>query len=823
MDAARPKIRRSIWRRNLKSRVTLAALAALLMMSGFMAVSAEYGQRRLLSEIDANAIAYDRTLFEALLKKHFQRLDNQLTLVLRLEEIPDAFAVRDREGLEIGAVPGYDLIRSRENFTQMSFYVEPGVAFFRAHDPTHHGDRVTESRRLVEEALQNKEARIGLEADGKGAHLFVVQPLFREGSFLGLVEVAGDLQPVLEEMKQTLGPDAAILLRTGKAAKGTQTDSTWYAAAATDERLLNRIRKQVDFAPGLETDQRITHEDGNRTLATTLFPFRDFRGRSIGVVAVSSNVTAFRATMIGTLLRSIGIAAAGFAMAAAWIFFTLERSFRPLSRMVHVLQDIAEGGGDLTQRVEVYSEDEIQEVARWMNSFMTNLQGMVSQVKETVKTVSAVAQKITASTDTVASGLLQQEASISEIVRRMDQVDQSASSTLAGMSNLALNMGEASSSVLEMSASIDEVAQGTEDSSAAVEHSASSIMQMVRSIDEISNHINALSASAEQTAASVEQISRSIEAISNNANASSDNSREAAAKAQGGNAAVVEMHRGMEKIQTTFNETACVMDRLGKQSASIGKILKVIDEVADQTNLLALNAAIIAAQAGEHGKGFAVVADEIKTLAERSVSASREIYHVVQNVQDESAAASKSMQVSAATITQGLKLSQQAAEALKEITETVGRSRNMIEDIARATVEQSKGTQGVQNAIGEITQALRRMADGTDQQRAGSEQIMISTERFREMTVQVSRAMHEQSRGSGQISRSIEEINTQTQQISKATAGQSEQSQQVLLSVRTIEQVSEGNTRQIEEMTAAIRQLSNAVAHLQSDMDKFQV
>jgi methyl-accepting chemotaxis protein len=824
MDAPQQEARRSIWKRNLKYRVTLVALAALLVIAGFMAASSKVGQQRLLSEIDANAIAYDQTLFEALLKKHFQRLENQLTLALRLEEIPEAFAIRDREGLEIGAVPAYDLMHARGNFTRMSFYVDPGVAFFRAHDPIRHGDRVTPARGLVEEALQNKQARMGLEADGNGAHLFVVQPIFREGGFLGLVEVGGDLQPVLDELKETLGSEAAIiLLRGSTSSPQAQDQSAWDVLAATDESLLNRTRKRVDFARGLETEHRISHKDGHRTLATTLFAFRDFRGKSIGVVAVSSNVTAFSATMKRTLLRSIGIAAAGFALAAGLIFFTLDRNFRPLSRMVHVLKDIAEGDGDLTQRIDVHSEDEIQEVARWMNSFMANLQSMVSQVKDTVKTVSTVARQITASTDTISTGLLQQEASISEIVQSMDTVDQTAHRALASMSNLALNTEEASSSVLQMSASIDEVAQNTTNSSAAVEQSASSITQMVQSIDEISGHINALSASADQTSASMEQISRSIEAISDNAKESSESSREAVAKAQSGNASVVEVHRGMEKIQTTFDESAHVMERLGKQSASIGKILKVIDEVADQTNLLALNASIIAAQAGEHGKGFAVVADEIKALAERSASASREIYDVVRNVQTESASAGKSMKVSATTITQGLALSQQAAEALKEITESVGRSGNMIQDIARATVEQSKGSQSVRDAVADITQALRRMADGTDQQRVGSEQIVTSTERLREMIVHVSRAMQEQSRGSGQISKSIEEINTKTQQISKSTAGQSEQSQQVLLSVKTIEQVSEGNARQIQEMTAATQQLSDTVACLQSDVDRFQV
>src|SRR4030066_2549403 len=76
--------------------------------------------------------------------------------------------------------------------------------------------------------------------------------------------------------------------------------------------------------------------------------------------------------------------------------------------------------------------------------------------------------------------------------------------------------------------------------------------------------------------------------------------------------------KGMKDIKNDIFSLSETINKLGKKSVDIGKILSVIDDVADRTTLLALNAAILASQSGEHGKGFAVVAEEIKALARRT-------------------------------------------------------------------------------------------------------------------------------------------------------------------------------------------------------------
>ncbi len=117
----------------------------------------------------------------------------------------------------------------------------------------------------------------------------------------------------------------------------------------------------------------------------------------------------------------------------------------------------------------------------------------------------------------------------------------------------------------------------------------------------------------------------------------SEVSREVASHAQKGTEAMRQSTLVMEEIDSRFAGLTKVVGNLSDQSNDIGKILKVIEEIAFQTNLLALNASVEAARAGQHGKGFAVVAEEVRTLAARSSKAAEEIGKIISMIQHDPA------------------------------------------------------------------------------------------------------------------------------------------------------------------------------------------
>jgi methyl-accepting chemotaxis protein len=279
----------------------------------------------------------------------------------------------------------------------------------------------------------------------------------------------------------------------------------------------------------------------------------------------------------------------------------------------------------------------------------------------------------------------------------------------------------------------------------------------------------------------------------------------------------------MERIRSVVTKASDVISKLGTSSEEIGKILNVIDDVAEQTNLLALNAAIIAAQAGEHGKGFAVVAEEIRELAERTASSTKEIDTLIKAVQRDVSSAVQTMQGGSQTVEEGVKLSVQAGENLKRILDSARTSADMSKEIAKATEEQSKGIQSINQAIEQVREMMMQITKATAEQKTGSEQIISAIENMREMTGYVNRATLEQSKGSKQITMAIENVTEMVSHIMKATGEQAKGSEQIVKIVEFFKEVNQKNLDSVAEMDRALSLLLEQTNILKQEITIFKV
>ena len=215
-----------------------------------------------------------------------------------------------------------------------------------------------------------------------------------------------------------------------------------------------------------------------------------------------------------------------------------------------------------------------------------------------------------------------------------------------------------------------------------------------------------LSTRTEQTAANLEQTAASIEQLTATVHQSADTSRQANQLAA---TAVQAAERGGAVVQQVVHS----MDQINASSRKIGDIIGVIDGIAFQTNILALNAAVEAARAGEQGRGFAVVAGEVRTLAQRSAEAAKEIKGLIE--------------ASVGTVAVGADQVGQAGQSMQEIVASVRRVTDLIGEITAAANEQRDG-------FGQVNQAVSNLDQMTQQNAALVEQSSAAA-----------KAMHEQA------------------------------------------------------------------------------
>jgi methyl-accepting chemotaxis protein len=494
--------------------------------------------------------------------------------------------------------------------------------------------------------------------------------------------------------------------------------------------------------------------------------------------------------------------------------------FRPIGEMRAAAQRLSES--DLSARAAKHAQDELGDLADSLNRIGENLAATLSRAKGVAEGLEGVISHVRKTGSVVAEGVGTVSARTIDASTSIGRMAESLKGIAHNVEVLSQSAEESSASILEVAATNDEVAENIQSLAASVEETTAAIEQMTYSIKEVAKNVEDLSAAAEETSSSMNEMDVSINQVETNANETAKLSEQAQRDAEMGAEALSRTLEGIHKIKGSSKEAASVIEALGKRIATVGNILDVIDEVAEQTNLLALNAAILAAQSGEHGKGFAVVADEIKDLAERTGASTKEISELIRSVQDESRNAVQAMDRGVKNVEEGVRLGQEAESALKKIQQSSQKSTQMVKAIARATIEQARGSKQVTTAINRIAETVQQIASATAEQARGSEQIMKSAEKMKIITRHVERSSQEQARGSTQITQAIESIREMVTHLARAQQDQTAGSDQVMSAVVQIQRVAEAQTHSVRELEAAIADLDGQAQVLGSEVKRFK-
>lgn len=494
---------------------------------------------------------------------------------------------------------------------------------------------------------------------------------------------------------------------------------------------------------------------------------------------------------------------------------------QPVARISAVISHIA--AGDLSQQVEVVADDELGALTAALNEMVANLNKMVGQVSRAADELNTIAGDLLGANEKVVNAANLQAEGVNTTSSAVIQINASTKGVSDSVNGLSLSATESSSSILEMTSSVEEVALNTETLSQSVTDVSSSINQMAASIKQINHSVRSLMEAASSTASSVIEMDSSIRQVEQNAADASQISVAVKKDAEIGREALGQSIAGIQEIKRSSVITFEAIDSLSSKTADIGAILSVIDDVAEQTNLLALNAAIIAAQAGEQGKGFAVVADEIKQLAERTRSSTREITAVINGVQAETARAVAAIQSAEKSITNGEMLADRSGAALNKIFEGVQKATEQMQEIASATLEQSKGSRQIRDAVEQVSHMVGQIDSASREQAQGSDLIIAAAEKMKDITAQVRNAAHEQSSVGKFIASSTEAITGMIEQIRRACNEQARGSEMIAVSVENIQSSSAINLEATKVMDASVVRLFEQIDNLKKEVQSFRI
>ncbi len=529
----------------------------------------------------------------------------------------------------------------------------------------------------------------------------------------------------------------------------TNADADEVSAASTDQ--LNRLNGEVStMADELNTDLLQFSADMKAQLQQVLVSAQDRRQFNMSIT-------------IGVIL------------AAALLMLGLSQFVaRSVTSAVGQAAEVADrlSQGDMSSQIEVTSKDEVGallEAMRNMLDYLHEAEGVANAIARGDLTVEVQPRS---EADSFGNAFLEMVRNLrrtignvkeaaSQVASSADEISASSIQITDGAKTQSTSTEETSATMVEMAAQIDSVAQSSSALAENVDQTSASIQEMGVSIEQVARSAEELLSSVEETSATIEEMTASINSIEQKVKVVDSVSQEAARQAAAGG-----------------EELSQVIMGIGESSKDIGKIVRIIEDIADQTNLLALNAAIEAAHAGDAGKGFAVVAEEVKRLAERSVNSIREISGFTDRVQSDT---------------------QQAVDL----------TRRVLDDIV--------------GSVKKTTDLVAEVYSATQEQSSGAAQIVSTATNMQHVTRQLAFAAKEQANGAGEIMKAVDVMNRMTQQVADGSREQKQGGDLVVKAVERIAQVAQQNLTSAEQLSKATMALANEADRLQKMSEVFEL
>lgn len=333
-------------------------------------------------------------------------------------EMSQAMADGRRDDLAKRTVPLFNELKKQYGARQFQFHLPPAVSFLRAHKAEKFGDDLSSFRKTILATNSTKQPVKGLEKGVAGLGMRGINPVYNQGKHIGSVEFGMSFgQSFFDKFKQKYGADIALHVKRDGSFKtfgATLQNTDNSRAALLQPELLNKAINGEEVT--------IQNNFADSPYAVYGKSVADFSGKPIGVMEIALNRSHYVSSIASARNITLAIGAAALIIGFFVAVMISRTIVNPITNAVNAMNEIAQGDGDLTQRLAQEGKDEIAQLGAAFNRFAEKVRDMVAQVSNSTTTLAASAEEMSVITSETNQGVQKQQSETEMVATAMNEM-----------------------------------------------------------------------------------------------------------------------------------------------------------------------------------------------------------------------------------------------------------------------------------------------------------------------------------------------------------------------------------------------------------------
>jgi len=572
------------------------------------------------------------------LKSQARMAETLAALVANIPQAQKAFSEGDRKTLADTFVPAFKKLKKDYLFKQFQFHEPNAHSFLRVHKPEKFGDDLSSFRKTVVETNSKRKAIQGIEKGVAGLGVRGVYPVSSlEGAAIGSVEFGLALnESFFKQFKDTYNVDIALYIKGDGGMKN-------FAGTFKD------IDVEDGFLESALTQTQVTESTLNDTpVAIYAGEIQDFSNKAIGTMVLALDRTYYVDQLFGAKIQVFIVSLISLVIGGLIAWLVAQAITRPLCSVVDAMHEVAQGGGDLTMKIESQGDNEIGNLVNAFNLFVDKIRGLVSQVAGEVDNLTVLVKNVSSIVDQTQSASFQQSKQTDQVATAITEMTATVQE-VASNANLAADSAQHADNnarlgqtvVKETITSINELAIEIETGANVIhelEKDAEAIGSVLDVIRGIAGQTNLLALNAAIEAARAGEQGRGFAVVADEVRTLASRTQESTTEIQDmidslqsqAIAAVQSITQGQEKTETSVTNASNAGDALNAIAESVATITNMNAQIASASK----EQGIVAEEINQNVVNISQVANENASASEKLAESSNDLDHLADQLRN---------------------------------------------------------------------------------------------------------------------------------------------------------------------------------------------